>query len=66
MDCWRKNCAQTSGYGCHIAASIQHKYGIPVVPHVVCGGFTREETENMLIDLNFLGIKISWRSVETD
>jgi methylenetetrahydrofolate reductase (NADPH) len=40
-----------------IAASIQHKYGIPVVPHVVCGGFTREETENMLIDLHFLGIK---------
>jgi len=40
-----------------IAAAIQHKYGIPVVPHVVCGGFTKEETENMLIDLNFLGIK---------
>jgi methylenetetrahydrofolate reductase (NADPH) len=40
-----------------IAAAIQHKYGIPVVPHMVCGGFTREETENMLIDLNFLGIK---------
>ncbi len=40
-----------------IAAAIQHKYGIPVVPHVVCGGFSREETENMLIDLNFLGIK---------
>jgi len=40
-----------------IAATIQHKYGIPVVPHVVCGGFTKEETENMLIDLNFLGIK---------
>ncbi len=40
-----------------IAAAIQHKYGIPVVPHVVCGGFTREETENMLIDLNFLGIE---------
>ncbi|MFZ2794983.1 MAG: methylenetetrahydrofolate reductase, partial [Prolixibacteraceae bacterium] len=27
-----------------IAASIQHKYGIPVVPHIVCGGFTRSET----------------------
>lgn len=40
-----------------IAAAIQHKYGIPVVPHVVCGGFSKEETENMLIDLNFLGIK---------
>lgn len=40
-----------------IAAAIQHKYGIPVVPHMVCGGFTKEETENMLIDLNFLGIK---------
>jgi methylenetetrahydrofolate reductase (NADPH) len=39
-----------------IAAAIQHSYNIPVVPHVVCGGFTREETENMLIDLNFLGI----------
>jgi len=40
-----------------IAAAIQHAYNIPVVPHLVCGGFTREETENMLLDLNFLGIK---------
>jgi methylenetetrahydrofolate reductase (NADPH) len=40
-----------------IAAAIQNAYHIPVVPHVVCGGFTREETENMLLDLNFLGIK---------
>ena len=39
-----------------IAAAIQHAYKIPVVPHVVCGGFTREETENMLLDLNFLGV----------
>ncbi|MCX6239310.1 MAG: methylenetetrahydrofolate reductase [NAD(P)H] [Bacteroidia bacterium] len=39
-----------------IAAAIQHTYHIPVVPHIVCGGFSREETENILIDLNFLGI----------
>jgi methylenetetrahydrofolate reductase (NADPH) len=39
-----------------IAAAIQHAYKIPVVPHALCGGFTREETENMLLDLNFLGI----------
>lgn len=39
-----------------IAASIQHKYAIPVVPHIVCGGFTRSETEHVLIDLHFLGI----------
>lgn len=39
-----------------VAASIQHKYQIPVVPHIICSGFTRIETEYALIDLNFLGI----------
>jgi methylenetetrahydrofolate reductase (NADPH) len=39
-----------------IAAAIQHKYGIPVVPHILCGGFTKSETEHVLIDLNFMGI----------
>jgi methylenetetrahydrofolate reductase (NADPH) len=39
-----------------ICASIMHRYGIDAVPHLICGGFTREETENALIDLNFLNI----------
>lgn len=39
-----------------IASAIQHKYGIPVVPHILCGGFTKSETEHVLIDLNFMGI----------
>jgi methylenetetrahydrofolate reductase (NADPH) len=39
-----------------IAAAISHKYNIPVVPHILCGGFTQKETEYVLIDLHFLGI----------
>ena len=39
-----------------ISAAIKFKYNIDVVPHLICGGFTREETENALIDLYFLGI----------
>ncbi len=39
-----------------LAAAVKYKYNIPVVPHVLCGGFTREETENVLIEMNFLGI----------
>ncbi len=40
-----------------IAAAIQHKYGIPVIPHILCGGFSKSETEHVLIDLHFLGIE---------
>jgi len=39
-----------------ISAAIKHKYNIEVVPHLICSGFTKEETEDALIDLNFLGI----------
>jgi methylenetetrahydrofolate reductase (NADPH) len=39
-----------------ISAAIKFKYKVEVVPHIICGGFTLEDTENGLIDLNFLGI----------
>jgi len=39
-----------------VAAAIQNKYQIPVIPHIICGGFTKNETEYALIDLQFLGI----------
>ena len=39
-----------------VAAAIQYKYRIPAVPHLICSGFSRQETEYALIDLNFLGI----------
>ena len=39
-----------------IASAIQNKYGITAVPHIICKGFTKEETEYALIDLNFLGV----------
>ena len=39
-----------------ICAAIMHKYGIDAVPHLICGGFSKEDTENVLIDLNFLDI----------
>lgn len=39
-----------------LAAAVKYKYNVNVVPHVLCGGFTREETENVLIEMNFLGI----------
>lgn len=39
-----------------IAAAIQNKYNITAVPHIICKGFTKEETEYALIDLNFLGV----------
>ncbi len=39
-----------------ICAAIMNKYDVEAVPHIICGGFTKEETENALIDLQFLGI----------
>jgi methylenetetrahydrofolate reductase (NADPH) len=40
-----------------ICASIKHKYNVDTVPHVLCGGFTKEETEYLLVDCHYLGIE---------
>lgn len=40
-----------------ICAAIQNRYQVDAIPHLVCGGFSREETENALIDLHYLGIR---------
>ncbi len=40
-----------------ICAAIMHRYETEAVPHVLCGGFSREDTENVLIDLNFIGVE---------
>jgi methylenetetrahydrofolate reductase (NADPH) len=39
-----------------IAGAIQNTYGIPAVPHIICKGFTKDETEYALIDLQYLGV----------
>ncbi|MCL2412655.1 MAG: methylenetetrahydrofolate reductase [Bacteroidales bacterium] len=40
-----------------VSASIKFKYGVEVIPHIICGGFSAEETEDALFDLQFLGIQ---------
>jgi methylenetetrahydrofolate reductase (NADPH) len=40
-----------------ICAAIMNRYKVEAIPHLICGGFSKEETENALIDLNFLGIE---------
>ncbi|MCH3881803.1 MULTISPECIES: methylenetetrahydrofolate reductase [NAD(P)H] [Tenacibaculum] len=40
-----------------ICAAIKHKYDVDTVPHVLCGGFTKEETEYVLVDCHYLGIE---------
>lgn len=39
-----------------ISAAIKNRYQVDAVPHIICGGFNKEETENALIDLDYLGV----------
>lgn len=39
-----------------ICASLKYKYNVDAIPHVLCGGFTKEETEYVLVDCHYLGI----------
>ncbi|HLT07527.1 MAG TPA: methylenetetrahydrofolate reductase [NAD(P)H] [Cyclobacteriaceae bacterium] len=40
-----------------ICAALMNRFHVDAVPHLLCGGFTKEETENVLIDLNFIGVQ---------
>ena len=40
-----------------ICAALINRFEVDAVPHVLCGGFTKEETENLLIDLDFIGVE---------
>lgn len=40
-----------------VAAALQREFGIPLVPHILCSGFTKEETEYQLLDMQILGIE---------
>ena len=39
-----------------ISAAIMNRYNVDAIPHIICGGFSKEETESALIDLKFLGV----------
>ena len=51
----RRSVRKRPGTVC-ICAAIMNKYNVDTVPHIICGGFNKEETENALIDLDFLGV----------